>query len=185
MKKARVLLPAHIDAFHLAVCQEPGVMPNCLSLRPRENVGGIAQEVAGACRLDTVEVFQFFPAEFQEYFKGRPNNATGAIIRIYAISVKYHMQCCIYIRQRGTGDLFLVAIWKAGDNKEVSLRCCPLPCLAYRTFVGSVSWKENPSTMSPASKLLHFFCYSHPSQNACTVSQMALSQTVIYLCTLS
>lgn len=60
MEQASVLLPAHIDAFHLAVGQEPGVIPNCLSLRPGENVGGRAQEVAGAFRLDTVEVYQFF-----------------------------------------------------------------------------------------------------------------------------
>lgn len=53
MEQASVLLPAHIDTFHLALGQEPGVMPNCLSLRPGENVGGRAQEVAGACKLDT------------------------------------------------------------------------------------------------------------------------------------
>lgn len=60
MEQASVLLPAHIDAFHLSVGQEPGVIPNCLSLRPGENVGGRAQEVAGAFRVDTVEVYQFF-----------------------------------------------------------------------------------------------------------------------------
>lgn len=94
MEQTSVLLPSYIDAVHLASGQEPGVIPYFLSNRPGENTGGAAQ-VAGACRLDTVEVYQSLPAEFHKYFKGEPINAAGAIIRIYSIGAKYHVQCCI------------------------------------------------------------------------------------------